>query len=184
MLFRSLLNNFLSDVPSMAISTDTVDPEAALQPRRRDVAEIRRFMLVFGLISSVLDLVTFAVLLLVFHADQAPFQTAWFMISLLTELAVVLVLRTRKPMWRSHPGRVLPWATLAVVAATVTIPYLGSISSLFGFVALSWVGMGVIMAILLGYVAANEAAKVWYFRKMNVELRAAPLLPSGTHAAG
>jgi len=162
-----LLNNFLSDLPSMAISTDNVDPEAASLPKRWDIAEIRRFMLVFGLISSVFDLVTFAALLLVFHADQATFQTSWFLISLLTELAVVLVLRTRKPLWRSHPGRVLVWSTLAVVAATLTIPYLGELSVLFGFVPLSWAGMGVILAILLGYVAANEGAKVWYYRQAN-----------------
>ncbi len=162
-----LLNNFLSDLPSMAISTDNVDPDQAALPRRWDIAEIRRFMVVFGLISSVFDMLTFAALLLVFRADEATFQTAWFLISLLTELAVVLVLRTRKPMWRSHPGRVLVWSTLAVVAATLTIPYLGKLSGLFGFVPLSWGQMGAILAILLGYVAANEVAKVWYYRHAN-----------------
>lgn len=162
-----LLNNFLSDLPSIAISTDNVDAEATARPRRWDIAEIRRFMMVFGLISSVFDMITFAALLLVFHANQATFQTSWFMISLLTELAVVLVLRTHKPMFRSQPGRVLLWSTLAVAATTLTIPYLGPLSALFGFVPLSLAEMAVIFAILPGYIAATEAAKLWYFRKSN-----------------
>ena len=110
-----LLNNFLSDVPSIAISSDNVDPDRVSQPQRWNIKDIQRFMVVFGLISSVFDLMTFAVLLLVFHADQATFQTSWFVVSLLTELAVVLVLRTHRPAFRSTPSRLLLWTTLAVV---------------------------------------------------------------------
>ena len=66
-----LLNNFLSDVPSIAISTDNVDPDRVTRPQRWHIKDVQRFMIVFGLISSVFDLVTFAVLLLVFHADEA-----------------------------------------------------------------------------------------------------------------
>ena len=102
-----LLNNFLSDVPSIAISSDNVDPDRVSRPQRWSIKEIRRFMIVFGLISSVFDLLTFAVLLLVFHANEATFQTSWFMISLLTELAVVLVLRTHRPAFRSCPQPVV-----------------------------------------------------------------------------
>ena len=65
-----LLNNFLSDVPSIAISSDNVDPERVSRPQRWNIKDIRRFMIVFGLISSVFDLLTFAVLLLVFHAER------------------------------------------------------------------------------------------------------------------
>lgn len=104
-----LLNNFLSDVPSIAISSDNVDPERVIRPQRWNVKEIQKFMIVFGMISSVFDLLTFGFLLYVFHAGQAVFQTTWFMISLLTELAVVLVLRTRKPAFHSRPSRLLLW---------------------------------------------------------------------------
>jgi Mg2+-importing ATPase len=124
-------------------------------------------MVVFGLISSVFDLITFAVLLGVFHAGEGVFQTSWFMISLLTELAVVLVLRTRKPIFRSRPGAVLLGSTLAVAAATLAIPYLGPVSRLFGFVPLSGTEMTVIGVILLAYVTATEVAKLWFFRAAN-----------------
>ena len=84
-----------------------VDPDRVSSPQRWDIKGIQHFMVVFGLISSVFDLMTFAVLLLVFHADQATFQTSWFIVSLLTELAVVLVLRTHRPAFRSRSNRKL-----------------------------------------------------------------------------
>jgi len=158
-----LLNNFLSDLPSVAISGDNVDPESVSAPQRWNIGEIRRFMIVFGLISSVFDLLTFGVLLQVFHADKATFQTSWFMISLLTELAVVLVLRTRKPTFRSRPSRLLLWSTLAVAVATLAIPLLGGASTAFGFVPLSARELATILAIVGGYILATEIAKAWFW---------------------
>jgi Mg2+-importing ATPase len=159
-----LLNNFLSDVPSIAISSDNVDPDRVARPQRWNIKDIQRFMVVFGLISSVFDLMTFAVLLLVFHADQATFQTSWFIVSLLTELAVVLLLRTHRPAFRSRPSRLLLWTTLTVSVATLAIPFLGPLSSVFGFVPLSALQMGTVIAIVLGYIAATEGAKAWFYR--------------------
>ena len=159
-----LLNNFLSDVPSIAISSDNVDPERVSRPQRWNIEDIQKFMVVFGLISSVFDLLTFTVLLLVFHANEATFQTAWFMISLLTELAVVLVLRTHKPAFRSRPSRLLFWSTLTVAVSTLSIPFLGGISSVFGFVPLSPLQVGAVLAIVVGYIVATEFAKAWFYR--------------------
>ena len=159
-----LLNNFLSDVPSIAISSDNVDPDRVERPQRWNIRDIQKFMIVFGLISSVFDLLTFAVLLLVFHASEATFQTSWFLISLLTELAVVLVLRTRRPAFRSRPSRLLLWSTLAVAAATLAIPFLGRLSAVFGFVPLSALQMGAVIAIVIGYIVATEAAKALFYR--------------------
>jgi Mg2+-importing ATPase len=159
-----LLNNFLSDVPSIAISTDNVDAERISSPQRWKIREVQHYMLVFGLISSSFDLLTFAVLLRVYHASEATFQTAWFLISLLTELVVVLVLRTRKPALRSLPSRMLLWSTLAVGGVALATPFLGVVSSTFGFVPLSASELAVAVAIVLAYAAATEWAKRWYFR--------------------
>jgi Mg2+-importing ATPase len=161
-----LLNNFLSDVPSIAISTDNVDPESVTRPQRWKIKDVQRFMIVFGLISSVFDMVTFAVLLLVFRADEATFQTTWFVISLLTELAVVLVLRTHRPAFRSRPGRVLLWSTAVMCAIAVAVPFLGPLSSVFGFVPLSAREIGAIAVILAGYIVATEVAKAWFYRSV------------------
>jgi Mg2+-importing ATPase len=159
-----LLNNFLSDLPSLAIASDRVDSERLAAPQRWNVGEIRRFMVIFGLVSSVFDLLTFGLLLGVLRAGEALFQTSWFMISLMTELAVVLVLRTRRPAFRSRPGSILLWSTVVVLGLTFTIPWLGPVSAAFGFVPLSITTMAAIVAILVGYIMATEAVKAWFFR--------------------
>ncbi|MBL8893077.1 MAG: HAD-IC family P-type ATPase, partial [Rhizobiales bacterium] len=159
-----LLNNFLSDIPSIAIASDAVDPEGAAKPQRWSIKGIRNFMIVFGLISSLFDLVTFAVLLLVFHAGEAVFQTSWFLISLLTELAVVLVLRTRRPALKSRPSRLLLWSTLAVSLMSLAIPFLGPVSTIFNFVPLSLTEVGVVLAIVAAYIITTELAKSVYYR--------------------
>ncbi len=154
-----LLNNFLSDLPALAIAADRVDPERLAAPQRWDIGAIRRFMVVFGLISSAFDLLTFVVLLRVLQADEATFQTAWFTLSLLTELAVLLLLRTRRPAWRSRPGRVLIWISVAVFALALALPWLGPVATLFGFVPLAPVTLAALLAILVGYAVATEVAK-------------------------
>jgi len=160
-----LLNNFLSDVPSIAISTDNVDPAQVAHAERWDIREVRRFMVVFGLVSTLFDLLTFGLLVVVFRATEAEFQTAWFVVSLLTELAVVLVLRTRLAAWRSRPGVLLAWATLVAMLATLAIPYVPPLARLFGFVPLSSALLATTLAILAGYVVATETAKRRFYAK-------------------
>ncbi len=160
-----LLNNFLSDFPSVAISADNVDAGQIERPQRWDVGGIRRFMVVFGLVSSAFDLLTFAMLLLVFRAGEAGFQTAWFVVSLMTELLVVLLLRTRGPFWRSRPSALLLWSTLAVSGLALAVPFLGEASRAFGFIPLEPAELAGIVAIVLAYGAVTEAAKVWFYRK-------------------
>ena len=159
-----LLNNFLSDLPSIAISTDNVDPEHATRAQRWHVDEVRRFMLVFGLISTLFDLLTFVLLLKVFEADQATFQTVWFVVSLLSELAVVLVLRTHGPAFRSAPSRLLLWTTLAVGAIALGIPYAGTLAALFGLVPLSLQLLLAAVLVVTAYILTTEAAKLALFR--------------------
>jgi len=168
-----LLENFLSDLPSITISTDNVDPETVKSPERWQIKDVKRFMIVFGLISSVFDMLTFAVLLLGLHVQEAVFQTTWFVISLLTELAVVLVLRTRGPAFRSQPSRMLLWSTIAVSVGAFAIPYLGPVSSAFGFVPLSALQMGIVLVIVAGYIAATEGAKAWFYKPRNASQPAA-----------
>jgi Mg2+-importing ATPase len=159
-----LLNNFVSDVPSMAISADRVDPERVTHPQRWDVSQVRRYMVVFGLVSSIFDMVTFAALLLLFHAGEAAFQTTWFVVSLLTELGVVLILRTRGPAWRSRPSALLLWTTVAAAVLAVAVPFFGRGSRLFGFVPLSPMEMVTVAGIVATYLVATEATKRWFFR--------------------
>jgi len=159
-----LLNNFLSDIPSATIASDNVDPARLAWPQRWRMREILRFMAVFGLVSSAFDLLAFAVLLLAFGAAEAEFRTAWFLVSLLTELAVVLVLRTRGPALRGRPGALLLWTTLAAAVAAVAIPFMDGFAAAFGFVPLPATLVVASLAIVSGYVVATEMAKLALFR--------------------
>jgi Mg2+-importing ATPase len=153
-----LLNNLLSDVPAIGIPSDRVDPERIRRPGRWRVRAIRNFMVVFGLISSAFDLLTFGVLWLLARGQADVFRTGWFVESLLTELAIVLVVRTRLPFHRSPPGRLLWTSTLAVAALAVALPFLPG-AGWFDFVPLPGAVLAAILAITAAYVAASELAK-------------------------
>jgi Mg2+-importing ATPase len=159
-----LLNNFLADFPSVTISTDNVDPDHISQVQRWNVADVRRFMVVFGLISSCFDFLTFGVVFFVFHATEEVFHTSWFVVSLLTELLVFFVLRTRLPILRSRPGRLLLWSAGAVAILALAIPYLGRLSALFGFVPLTGWQWGGMVGIAALYVVTTEAEKRYFYR--------------------
>ena len=163
---RILLNNFLSDFPSIAISTDNVDAAQIEQSQRWNVHEVRAFMIVFGLASTLFDLVTFALLLELFHADQVTFQTTWFVVSLLTELVVVLVLRTRQPFYRSRPSTLLVWATVAVAALALALQFTGELADLFGFDPLPAPILAASVAIVIAYVTTTEALKLVFYRRL------------------
>lgn len=158
-----LLNNFLSDIPAVGLATDHVDPELVSRPRRWEMGDIARFMVVFGAVSSVFDLLTFGTLLRVFRTPPEAFRTGWFVESLLTELVIALVVRTRRPFFRSRPGRVLLASTLAVIVLALAVPYLPLVSVL-GFVPLPGALVGTLVAITLLYVVATELAKHRFHR--------------------
>ena len=159
-----LLNNFLSDFPAIAIAGDRVDPELAARPFRWNIRDVRVFMMTFGLVSSVFDVLTFLVLLFAFHSGPELFRTGWFVESLLTELAVMLIIRTRRPFYRSAPGRLLLWLTLAIAALTLVLPYIGVVAVPFAFQPLPAAVLGVLLAITAAYVAATELVKRRYYR--------------------
>ncbi|KWT73307.1 MULTISPECIES: magnesium-translocating P-type ATPase [unclassified Variovorax] len=159
-----LLNNFLSDIPAAAIASDTVDDEWVAKPRRWDTAFIRDYMVLFGLVSSVFDFLTFGALLWLFQATPEEFRTGWFIESLLTELVIALVVRTRGPFWRSRPGHLLLASTAAVTALALALPYLPFVSVL-GFVPLPASLVLAMIVLTLAYVAAAEVAKRFFYRR-------------------
>ena len=160
-----LLNNFLSDIPATAIASDRVDEEWVAKPRRWDTLFIRDYMVLFGLVSSVFDFLTFGALLWLFQAAPEEFRTGWFIESLLTELVIALVVRTRRPFWRSRPGNLLLATTAVVVAVTLVLPYL-PFSSVFGFVPLPASLMLAMIGLTGAYVVAAEVAKKYFYARV------------------
>ena len=159
-----LLNNFLSDIPAVGIADDNVDAEMVAAPRRWNMRSIARFMVEFGALSSAFDMLTFALLLRFFHAAPEAFRTAWFVESLLTELAIALVVRTRRPFFRSQPGRILLASTLALIPLTFAIPFMAH-AEVLGFVPLAPGVLAAVAGITVLYVLATELMKRWYYRR-------------------
>jgi Mg2+-importing ATPase len=159
-----LLTNLLTDLPEMTIATDSVDAESIEQPRRWDIHFIRRFMVVFGIVSSLFDYLTFGVLILLLHATPAQFRTGWFMESVVSASLIVLVVRTRKPFFKSRPGKYLLIATLLVVALTLVLP-LTPVARVFEFTLLPLKFVPILVVIVALYVFCAELTKAWFYRR-------------------
>jgi Mg2+-importing ATPase len=159
-----LLNNFLSDIPAVGIADDRVDRELVARPRRWDMRFIGRYMIEFGALSSVFDFLTFGTLLIVFRAAPDLFRTGWFVESLLTELVVALVIRTRRPFYESRPGTLLLASTAVLVAVALATPYV-PFAGVFGFVPLPGIVLGTLAVITLLYVVATELQKRWFYHR-------------------
>ena len=158
-----LLINFMTDFPAMTIANDAVDEEMVEKPRRWDIRFIRDFMFVFGLISSAFDYLTFAVLLIGFKAQQNLFQSGWFVLSILTELLVLLVMRTRRPFFKSKPAPVLLVTTLAVGVLTLILPYL-PLKKILNITPIPPLVLLALLGIAGLYIVVTEIAKVYFYR--------------------
>ncbi|PSB27179.1 magnesium-translocating P-type ATPase [Stenomitos frigidus] len=158
-----LITNLLTDFPEMTIATDRVDRELVNQPRRMNITFIRNFMLVFGLLSSVFDYLTFGALLLLLHANPAQFRTGWFMESVISASMIVLVIRTRQSIFKSKPGKHLLMATIAIVIVTLLLPY-SPLASLLGFQPLPIEFLLVLAAIVGLYILTAETVKRIFYQ--------------------
>lgn len=148
-------------------------------PRRWDMRFIRRFMLVFGLLSSVFDYATFGVLLLLLHASPAEFRTGWFIESVASAALVVLVIRTRRPIYRSAPNWKLLTATVLVVVAVIVIPFT-PLRAPLGFSRIPLVFFAALVGILVLYALAAEVAKWLFYRAHERPVVPQPSLPAPT----
>jgi Mg2+-importing ATPase len=162
-----LLTNLLTDFPEMTISTDSVDPETLDRPRRWDIQFIRKFMMVFGSLSSILDYLTFGVLLLVLHASDVIFRTGWFVESVVSAALVVLVVRTRRPFFKSRPGRYLVVATLMIVGVAIGLPFT-PVGKIFGFAPLPVGFLGWMAGIVALYIVLAETTKRIFYKKVTI----------------
>jgi P-type Mg2+ transporter len=159
-----LLNNLLYDVSEVPIPLDAVDDEATVAPSHWDMRFVRNFMLVLGPVSSAFDFLTFALLLLVFRADEALFQTGWFIESLATQVLVIFVIRTRGNPLRSPAHPVLVGTSLAVATIAIALPYTPA-AAWFHFVAPPPAFLLALAGMVAAYLLLAEAAKRWFYRR-------------------
>lgn len=160
-----LLINLLTDIPEMTIATDTVDSSMIAKPRRIDLHFVGRFMVVFGLISSIYDYATFGALYYWLKAGSSEFRTGWFLESVVSASLIVLVVRTSRAFYRNLPGKYLLICTLAIIAVTIVLPFT-PLAPLLGFVPLPLPFFGVLFVILVLYILTAEIAKrIFYHRE-------------------
>jgi len=172
-----LLNNLLYDTSQMTIPTDRVDPELLARPSHWDIGFIRRFMLIFGPISSIFDFLTFAIMLGPFAAGPALFRSGWFVESLATQTLVVFVIRThRVPFWRSRPSWPLLSAVLGVIVVGAYLPY-SPVSHALGFTPLPADFFAILAGMVAVYLLLVEIAKRRFFERVPAPAR--PPRPPG-----
>ncbi len=159
-----LLTNLLTDFSEMTIATDSVDKELVEEPHRWDIGFIRKFMMVFGIISSVFDYLTFGVLLFLLPGMTEQFRTGWFVESVISASMIVLVIRSRKPFFRSKPGKYLLAATLVIVGLTLCIPFT-FFAAPFGFKPLPITVILIIGAIVGLYILTAEIIKRFFYKR-------------------
>jgi Mg2+-importing ATPase len=172
-----LLNNLLYDLGQLAIPTDRVDAEILARPAAWDIAFVRRFMMVFGPVSSLFDFATFFVMLKILDASQSEFRTGWFVESLATQTLVIFLIRTRRiPFFRSRPSvpmLVTPTASALVGAALPFSP----LAHFLGFTTLPVAFFLILLGMIGTYLVLIELAKARFYRAENRPRRQPP-----THA--
>ena len=158
-----LLINLLTDFPEMTIATDTVDEELIATPQRWNLKMIRNFMLVFGLLSSFFDFLTFGFLHVFLKSDTGQFRTGWFLESVISAAFVVLVVRSRRRLGSSKPGKLLLLATSVVVAVTLYLPSspLAKLLGLAPIPCVALIGLGCIVAL---FVISAELVKRQFYK--------------------
>ncbi len=162
-----LTNNLLYDFSQTTIPTDNVDPDYLLVPRRWDIGNLTRFVLVIGPISSIFDYATFGLMLFVFGAwsDPGLFQAGWFVESLMTQTLIIHIIRTaRIPFLQSHASMPLIATTIIICAIGAAIPYTG-LGTTLGFQPLPWLYWPFLIAMMIAYAALTHTVKSWFVRR-------------------
>ena len=160
-----LLTNFITDFPYLTIASDNVDQEQLDRPGRWDLKFIRNYMVIFGIHSSLFDVITFWVLLYVLKVKESAFQTGWFIESILTELFILFIIRTHKNFFKSMPGKYLFILSIVGLILTLGLPYVPFFSEEVGLVPLPIKSLGAMLLIVAGYIITADLLKVWFFKK-------------------
>ena len=159
-----LLTNFLTDFPFLTVTTDNVDKEQLEKPGKWNLKLIRNYMVIFGIHSSLFDLITFLTLYFILKAKESEFQTGWFIESVLSELFIVFIIRTHKNFFKSKPGKYLFIFSIIAFILTIGLPYL-PIANSIGLAPLPLVNLGVLLLIVSAYILTADLLKVWFFKK-------------------
>lgn len=158
-----LLTNLFTDFPSLQIASDSVDNTWLEKPVKWDMTFIKKFMVIFGITSSVFDYLTFFVLLSIFKADERLFQTGWMLESVISAMIVMLIVRTARPIFASKVSKNLILAIIFVSLALIAIIY-SPINTYLGLRALPIKVLVSMSAISLAYAITAEILKKKFYK--------------------
>jgi Mg2+-importing ATPase len=159
-----LLNNFLYDVSQTALPTDSTDDEAVKHPLSWNMREFFKYIIVFGLISSIFDFLTFYILYAVFNLNESQFQTGWFIESIATQILIIFIIRTKRvPFFKSTPGIFITLSAIFVVILAWVIPYT-SLGTILSFTPLPPILILLIIGIVISYLIITEISKYFFYR--------------------
>ncbi len=161
-----LLTNFITDFPYMAVSGDNVDAEQIEKPGKWNLKQIRIYMIVFGIHSSIFDVITFITLYKILNVSETMFQTGWFFESTLTQLLILFIIRTQKSIFKSIPGKNIILLSIVSILATVLLIYL-PIGDALGLFAIPAKMLGLILSIVFMYIFTADVLKVAFFKLTN-----------------
>lgn len=159
-----LLMNFITDFPYLTVASDNVDEEQLDKPGKWNLKFIRNYMVIFGIHSSLFDIITFLTLLYVLKVKEATFQTSWFIESIVTELFILFIIRTHKNFFKSKPGKYLFLLSVIGLILTLLLPYLPFANDI-GLVPLPFKYVATMLLIVLFYIITADILKVWFFKK-------------------
>ncbi len=162
-----LLNNLLSDIPLMSISTDKVDDQYTKKPQKWDMKMLVKFMVFFGVISTIFDLIFIGIMYFFMHVDVDTFRTAWFLESVLSEMLIVFSLRTHFVFFKSLPSKILVLVSIGAGALSLFVIYFEPIASMFHLVPLGVPMLLFTAGTLVAYFAVTEIGKVIFYKKMH-----------------
>ena len=169
-----LVQNLLYDFSQTALPWDKMDKEFLERPRKWEPTGIARFMIFIGPVSSVFDVLTFAVMWYVFKANspgnQAIFQSGWFIEGLLSQTLVVHMIRTQKiPFLQSTAAFPVLATTIAIVGIGCWLPF-SSLGATLGLRPLPWTYFPYLFVMLIAYCALAQLVKTWYIRRFSAWL--------------
>lgn len=164
-----LIQNLMYDISQVAIPFDNVDDEQLQKPQRWNAGDLGRFMVFFGPISSVFDILTYCLMWYVFQANsidsQTLFQSGWFVEGLLSQTLIVHMIRTRKiPFLQSRASWPLLAMTLVVVSVGIGLIY-SPLAPHLQLEALPLSYFPWLLLILSGYMCLTQLVKGWFVRR-------------------
>nr|HPH78963.1 cation transporting ATPase C-terminal domain-containing protein [bacterium] len=157
-----LLLNLLSDLPMIAIASDTVDIEELKKPKKQLLKNKIGLIVGLAIISSVFDIFFFSIFK---HLPEGQLQTLWFIESILTEIVLIFSLRTSHQFLSGKkPGTLLQFFSLLAIFLTFALPYSSLGQNIFQFSIPNTLSIFIVILIVITYFSTSEIYKLSYFK--------------------